>query len=68
MEKGRRRGACLAQSVKCLTLDLRSGQDLTVPKFKPRGGLHVDSMEPAWDSRSPLSVPPLLAYTHTLSE
>ena len=29
------RGAWVAQSVKCLVLDLSSGHDLTVPEFQP---------------------------------
>ena len=37
----------MAQSVKCLTLDLGSGRDLMVHDFEPRIGLCVVSTEPA---------------------
>ena len=43
----------MVQSVKHLTLDLGSGHDLTVGKFKPRIGLCADGTKPAWDSVSP---------------
>ena len=47
------RGAWVAQSVKCPTLDFSSGHDLTAPR--------VDSTESTWDSLSPsLSAPPPL--------
>ena len=52
------RGAWVAQSVKRLTLDFRSGHDLTVCEFKPQIGLCAHSIEPACDSLSPsLSLP-----------
>ena len=51
----RMRGAWVAQSVKCPTLDLGSGHDLMVSEFEPRTGLCADSAEPAWDSLSPHS-------------
>ena len=46
-------GTWVAQLVKRPTLDFHLGHDLTVGEFKPRIGLHTDSMEPAWDSVSP---------------
>ena len=52
----------MAQSVKYLTLDLRSGHDLKVCEFKPHIGLCADGMEPASDSSSLLS-----ALDHVLS-
>ena len=39
----------MAQSVKRLTLDSASGDDLTVCEFEPHVGLWADSAEPAWD-------------------
>ena len=59
-------GVWVAQSVKCLTLDLGSGHNLTVGEVEPRVGLCTDSEEPAWDSLS-LSAPPRLMHTHVLS-
>ena len=57
----------MAQSVKPLTLDFRSGHDLIVPGLKPHIGLHADSVESAWDSLSPsFSGPPQLTV-HSLS-
>ena len=57
--KRNQRGAWVAQPVKRLTLGFGSGHDLTVHEFKPRIGLHADSVEPAWDSLSvSLSLPP----------
>ena len=54
----------MAQSAKRLTLDLGSGNDLTVHGFKPRIRLCAECVEPAWDSVSPsLSAPPLLALS-----
>ena len=43
----------MAQLVKCLTLDLGSGHDVTVGEIKPCIKLCTDSVEPAWDSLSP---------------
>ena len=43
----------MAQSVKRLTLDFRSGQDLTVCETEPYVGLCADRVEPVWDSLSP---------------
>ena len=43
----------MAQSVKHETLDFGSGHDLAVGEIEPRIGLHVDSVEPSWDSLSP---------------
>ena len=51
----------VAQSVKRPTLDFGSGHDLTGCEFKPHISLCMDSVDPAWDSVSFLSVPPLLA-------
>ena len=42
----------MAQSVKRPSLDFGSGHDRTIREFKPRVGLHVDGVEPAWDSLS----------------
>ena len=54
----------MAQSVKCPTLDLGSGHDLTVREFKPRIGLCADGAESAWDSVSPsLSPSPACALS-----
>ena len=51
-------GAWVAQLVKCLTLDFRSGHDLMVFGMEPYIRLLADSLEPAWDSLSPaLSLP-----------
>ena len=51
-------GAWVAQLVERPTLGFSLGHDLMVRGFKPRVGLHADSMEPAWDSLSPsLSLP-----------
>ena len=60
----------MAQSVEAPTLDFSSGQDLTVCGIEPQVRLFADSMEPAWDSRSPfLSASFLLSlslsHTHT---
>ena len=51
-------GTWAAQSVKHLTIGFSSGHDLTVLEFKPHIGLCADSVEPAWDSLSPLSLCP----------
>ena len=58
----------MAQSVKHLTRDFGSGHNLTVHRIKPRVGLSSDSIEPAWDSRSPFLPLPLPHYAHTLSQ
>ena len=51
----------------CLTLDFGSGHDLTVREFEPHFRLCADSVEPAWDSRSPsLSAPPMLVLSLSL--
>ena len=42
----------MAQSVKHLSLDFSSCQDLIVHEFEPRVGLCADSVELAWDSLS----------------
>ena len=59
-------GTWVAQSIGPLTLDFGSGRDRTVGEFQPRIGLHVDSVEPAWDSVS-LSLPTPLLLTLSLS-
>ena len=51
------RGAWVAQSVEWPTLDFGSGHDLTVCEFEPHVGLCADSIEPAWDPLSSLSLP-----------
>ena len=43
----------MAQLVKCPTLDLGSGPNLTVCEFDPCVRLCADSVERAWDSLSP---------------
>ena len=43
----------MAQLVEHPTLDLSSGQELTVCGFEPCVGLRGDGSEPAWDSVSP---------------
>ena len=53
----------MAQSVKQPTLGFGSGHDLMVCEFEPHAGLCADSAEPAWDSLSTLSVPPLLGLS-----
>ena len=40
-----------------LTLDFRSGHDLTVRGIEPHLGLCADNVEPTWDSLSSLSAP-----------
>ena len=57
-------GAWVAQSVKCLILDVGSGHDLIVHEFQPRIGLCANRAEPAWDS---LPLPLSLALPHSLS-
>ena len=59
-------GAWVAQSVKNLTLDLGSGNDLMVHETEPHVGLCTNGAELAWDSLSlPLSLP--LPCSHSLS-
>ena len=41
------RGTWVAQLVKCPTLDVGSGHDLTVHEFNPHIGPCADSVEPA---------------------
>ena len=55
----------MAELVKHPTLDFGSGHDLTVRGIKPHVGLHVDSMDPTWDS---LSAPPPLMLMLSLSQ
>ena len=58
----------MAQSVKHLTLDFGSGQDLEVHGFEPHVRLCAESMKPGWDSLSlSLSAPPLLVHACALS-
>ena len=49
----------MAQSVKRLTLDFGSSQDLTVCETEPSVGLCADSAESAWDSLSLSASTPL---------
>ena len=42
----------MAQLVKHTALDFSSGHELAIPEFEPHTGLHVGSVEPAWDSLS----------------
>ena len=58
----------MAASVKRLTLDFSPGHDLVLRGFEPRVGLCGDSVEPAGDSLSPLSVPSLLVHMHSLPQ
>ena len=61
----------MAQSVKCLTLEFGSGQDLRDHEIKPHIGLCADSMELACDSLSlslSLSLCPSPAHLHSLSQ
>ena len=66
----------MAQSVKCPTLDLGSGHDLTAGEFESHSGLWADSAEPAWNSVSalsslsqqPLSAAPPHPPPHVLSQ
>ena len=54
----------MAQLVKCLTLSFSSDHDLMVHGFKPLISLHVDGLEPAWDSLSLFFPdPPLLSLS-----
>ena len=55
--------AWVAESVKLLTPDFRSGHDLTVCGIEPRVGLYTDGVEPAWDS---LSLPLSLSFSLSL--
>ena len=57
----------MAQLVKCPTLDLATGHDLTVHEFEPRVRLCADSTEPAWNSLSPPLSLPLLPCFLSLS-
>ena len=58
--RGGLRGAWVAQSVKRPALDFSSGHDLAVHEIKPHVRLCTGSLEPAWDSLSPLSLCPSL--------
>ena len=55
----------MAQSVECRTLDFGSGHDPRVVGSSPPSG-SVQDMEPAWDSLS-LSTPPPLLHVLSLS-
>ena len=56
------RSAWVAQLVKRLTLDFRSGHDVMVLEIEPRVRLCADSVESAWDSlSSSLTAPPRLS-------
>ena len=56
-------GASVAQSVKHPTPDFSSGRDLTIRELEPHIGLCA-----VWDSLSPLSAPPLLMLSLSLSQ
>ena len=60
------RGAWVAQSVKCLTLDFGSDHDLMICEFECCVGLHTDCLDPAWDLLSP-SLYPFPAHAYCLS-
>ena len=47
----------MAQLVEHPTLGFGSSHDLTVCEFEPHIGLCANSVEPAWNSRSLLSLP-----------
>ena len=55
---------CVAQSIKHLTLDFRTGHDLRVVRLSPMSGSSF-SVEAAWDSLSPSASPP--AHVHVLA-
>ena len=58
----------MAQSVKRLTLDFRSGHGLAVRGLESRMGVCPGGVEPAWDSLSPsLSLPLLRSLLLSLS-
>ena len=59
------RGAWVAQSVKCLTLDYSSSHDPAGHEIGSHIGLCTDSVEPGWDSLSSVSLPapPLLTLS-----
>ena len=58
----------MAQSVKHLTLDFRSGHDLTVCEIEPLIGLCTDNKKPAWDFLSlTLPLPGSHALFHPIS-
>ena len=61
------RGTWVAQSVKHLTLDFSSGQELVVYEFKPQIGLPDNGVEPAWDSLSPCLYPSPALFSLSLS-
>ena len=61
------RGTWVSPSVKRVTPDFGSGQDLTVRGTEPCAGLCADSVEPAWDPLSPsVSALPQLACSLSL--
>ena len=63
------RGALVAQSVKCQSLDFGSGHDLTVRETELCLGFCADGPEPVWDSLSlSFSAPPLLTLCLPLSQ
>ena len=59
------RGAWVAQSVKCATLDFGSGQDLLVVRSSPEWGSTptVQSLLEIFSLHPPLSAPPLLTLS-----
>ena len=56
----------MAQLVKPQILDFDSGHDLQVRELETRVGLYTGGSEPAWDSPS-LSTPPPLSHFISLS-
>ena len=69
IHKALKKGARVAQSVKCPTLGVGSGHDLTVHGFEPHIRLYADNAEPAWDSASlSLSLCPSPALSISLSQ
>ena len=47
LKRIKRRGAWVAQLVRCTSLDFGSGLDLTVREFEVRARLCADSVQPA---------------------
>ena len=57
----------MTQSLKHLTLDFGSGDDLMFHEIEPCVGLCADNMDPAWDPLFPtLSAPPPLMHALSL--
>ena len=58
----------MAQSVKHLTLDLGSDDDLVVREIESHIGFCAESVEPAWDSLPSPSLPLPHSHTGSLSQ